>query len=745
MGVVLQARDPNSGLDVAVKMVRTDLAENSRAVHLFVKEAGHMRRLRHTNVMPVLEVSDRAEGPYMVMPYFERGSLARRIQVGQGLEPSLILDIALQIAEGLRFAHQRGIIHRDLKPANILLAANDKACLADFGLARTLFNDSIMDVGSKQCEGTAAYMSPAVAAGDAEDTRCDIYAFGALLYEMLTGQPPYSGQTTKEILEQILSGPPKSIALLNPNADQRLVTVAEGAMARELRDRYADMTDVLVDLERIKEGKAPVGPRDMGRKVRHTMEGVRRIPKAVWIAVGLAGLVALVLLLRRPTVPIVPVAPTVSTAPTVPATPTEPIQPLMLQDLRAVAVDSFGNIYVADEDNNTIRKITPAGVVGELAGKRGTPGTLDGSRGDARFSILRGITVDRAGNLYVADSYTIRKITPAGDVSTLAGKAGIPGTVDGAGSEARFSIPSGTAVDDAGNVYAADMYTIRKITPAGVVSTLAGTPRHAGSADGAGAGARFSDQAKGVAVDKEGNVYVADTYNNTIRKITPSGVVSTVAGTAGQMGPADGTGAGASFSRPQGIGVDRDGNVYVADTDNNTIRKITPSGVVSTLAGAVGQRGHVDGPGGNARFNDPQGIAVDGQGNIYVADRGNQVIRRVTPNGVVSTLTLRSTSKIALLAQPTQATPVSLLPGMVDVVGLTKAGFGEGLILAKVQRAGVSYDLSTDQMIYLKNQGVSENVISALLQGKSFGTGTKVSGGTTKSPAQPLPAEMLRH
>ena len=200
----------------------------------------------------------------------------------------------------------------------------------------------------------------------------------------------------------------------------------KGPWRANFRDRYADMTDVLVDLERIKEGKAPVGPRDMGRKVRHTMEGVRRIPKAVWIAVGLAGLVALVLLLRRPTVPIVPVAPTISTAPTVPAMSTVPIQPLMFQDLRAVAVDSFGNIYVADEDNNTISKITPAGVVADLAGKRGTSGTLDGSRGDARLSILRGITVDRTGNLYVADSYTIRKITPTGDVSTLAGKAGTP-------------------------------------------------------------------------------------------------------------------------------------------------------------------------------------------------------------------------------------------------------------------------------------------------------------------------------
>ncbi len=280
----------------------------------------------------------------------------------------------------------------------------------------------------------------------------------------------------------------------------------------------------------------------------------------------------------------------------------------------------------------------------ELAGKRRTPGVLNGNHGDARFSILRGIAVDKAGNIYVADSYTIRKITPTGGVSTLAGKAGTPGTVDGAGSEARFSVPSGVAVDDAGNVYVADMYTIRKITPAGVVSTLAGTPRHAGSADGTGASARFSDQNKGLAVDKEGNVYVTDTYNNTIRKITPAGVVTTVAGTAGQAGATDGLGAEALFNRPQGIGMDKEGNFYVADTYNNTIRKITPAGVVTTVAGAVGQRGIVDGLGGNARFNDPQGIAVDDQNNIYVADRGNQVIRRMSPTGAVSTLTSKSTS-----------------------------------------------------------------------------------------------------
>ena len=164
----------------------------------------------------VLELLDRAEGPYFVMPYFEKGSLANRIKSGKPMDTESILDIVAQVAEGLSFAHRSGIIHRDLKPANILLTVDGKACLADFGLARTLFNDTIVDVESRNLEGTAPYMSPAVAAGDAEDTRCDIYSFGALLYEMLTGHPPYQGRGTKDILDQIIAGPPKPVTSLNP-------------------------------------------------------------------------------------------------------------------------------------------------------------------------------------------------------------------------------------------------------------------------------------------------------------------------------------------------------------------------------------------------------------------------------------------------------------------------------------------------------------------------------------------------
>jgi len=290
-----------------------------------------------------------------------------------------------------------------------------------------------------------------------------------------------------------------------------------------------------------------------------------------------------------------------------------------------VAVDGSGNVYVADRENNTIRKITAAGLVSTLAGLAGSPGSADGTGSDARFCYPWGVTVDGSGNVYVGEygNSIVRKITPAGVVSTLAGSAGIYAWADGTGSAALFDCPLGVAVDGSGNVYAADSNNnvIRKITPAGVVSTLAGSFNHP----------------CGVAVDGSGNVYVADS-DNTIRKITPAGVVSTLAGLGGGSGSADGAGSAAHFYFPCGVAVDGSGNVYVADSGNDTIRKITPAGVVSTLAGLARKAGSADGTGGAARFNVPSGVAVDGSGNVYVADTSNHTIRKITPEGVVSTL-----------------------------------------------------------------------------------------------------------
>jgi len=306
-----------------------------------------------------------------------------------------------------------------------------------------------------------------------------------------------------------------------------------------------------------------------------------------------------------------------------------------------VAVDSSGIVYVADTDNYTIRKITPAGVVTTLAGSAGAFGSADGTNSVARFFNPVGVGADSSGNVYVADFYndTIRKMTPAGVVTTLAGLAGVFGGADGTNSAARFDSPSGVAVDSSNNVYVAHTLrqTIRKITPAGVVTTLAGLPAVLGSADGTNSGARFYDPSA-VAVDSSNNVYVADTGNHTIRKITPAGVVTTLAGLAGAIGSADGTNSVARFNTPYGVAVDGSGNIYVGDNGNSTIRKITPAGVVTTLAGLSGVLGGDDGPGSAARFEYPRGVAVDGSGNIYVADYYNFTIRKLTPAAVVTTL-----------------------------------------------------------------------------------------------------------
>jgi len=285
--------------------------------------------------------------------------------------------------------------------------------------------------------------------------------------------------------------------------------------------------------------------------------------------------------------------------------------------------------------------VTSAGVVTTLAGSAGNPGSADGTGSAARFRFPAGMAVDGSGNVYVADSNnsTIRKVTSAGVVTTLAGSAGTDGSADGTGSAAQFFVPIGVAVDGSGNVYVADSNnnTIREVTPAGVVSTLAGLAGTDGSADGTGSAAQFSGPS-GVAVDGSGNVYVADSNNSTIRKVTPAGVVTTLAGSAGNPGSADGTGSAAQFSGPSGVAVDGSGNVYVADAGNDTIRKVTPAGVVTTLAGSAGNPGSADGTGSTAQFYQPGGVAVDGSGNVYVADAGNNTIRMVTPGGAVQTI-----------------------------------------------------------------------------------------------------------
>jgi DNA-binding beta-propeller fold protein YncE len=280
-----------------------------------------------------------------------------------------------------------------------------------------------------------------------------------------------------------------------------------------------------------------------------------------------------------------------------------------------IAVDGMGTLYIADGgENHRIRKIVQAEEVSTLAGSE--KGFADGRGRSARFNWPANITIDATGNLYVVDkgNFRIRKITPEGDVSTLAGSQ--RGLVDGQGSEAQFFWPSGIAVDSVGNLYVTDRcgIGIRKITPKGTVSTLTRGEQDCSAYTRDNTRLAYPSN---LAIDAAGNLYVVDSWKNRIHKVTKEGKVSNLAG--GRRGFSDGRGIFAKFDAPLGIAVDAAGNLYVADSRNRRIRKITPKGKVSTLAGD-GALGLVDGQGKVARFRSPSSIAIDSLGNLYVTD-----------------------------------------------------------------------------------------------------------------------------
>ena len=303
-------------------------------------------------------------------------------------------------------------------------------------------------------------------------------------------------------------------------------------------------------------------------------------------------------------------------------------------------------------------------IAGDVCGLCG--GSQDGTGAGARFALPQGIAADQAGILYVAepDSATIRRVTPQGVTTTLAGSRGVAGYADGAGAAARFNTPSRLEADEDGRLYVTDTgnSAIRRVTPGGVVDTVAGNGT-CGSRDGNGGAARFCSP-RGIALDRWGNLWVADSGNHTVRRIEPSGYVSTVAGSPGVCGSRDGRGGGAQFCDPQDIEVDQWGNVYVVDTGNSTVRMIDQDGDVTTLAGQPGQCGAADGGSGASRLCAPGGIAVEGN-DLYIADTGNATIRRINLDNVTSTVAGVAGRRALVLGA---------LPGSLDrPIGITLA------------------------------------------------------------------------
>jgi streptogramin lyase len=324
-----------------------------------------------------------------------------------------------------------------------------------------------------------------------------------------------------------------------------------------------------------------------------------------------------------------------------------------------IAVDENGSVYVAEWGNSTIRKLTlihTNWVVSTIVGTAGKEGSVDGTNADALLNHPHGIAVDNKGDIYVADTFnnTIRKVRHIGSnwvVTTIAGRVGVFGSIDGTNLNAEFNNPGGITLDRRGNLYVTDVQnnTIRKLTPMGsnwIVTTIAGFAgrirdgrvlREAyGSANGTNSNARFFAPF-GIAADSQGDLYVADYENSAIRKIARAGtnwIVTTIAGLAEQSGYVDGTNSAARFDHPRAIAVDKADNIYVDDTGTDTIRLIKSVGtnyVVKTIVGLPWRWGYADGTNNTPQFNSASGITVDKNGNIYLADTGNDTVRQIVP------------------------------------------------------------------------------------------------------------------
>ncbi|HRO67628.1 MAG TPA: hypothetical protein PL182_08700, partial [Pseudobdellovibrionaceae bacterium] len=303
-----------------------------------------------------------------------------------------------------------------------------------------------------------------------------------------------------------------------------------------------------------------------------------------------------------------------------------------VRDIAVIGSGSHPTLFILDGGNQLIRRSNGTTVL-TLAGTSGSAGSTDGTGTVALFDDLQSLAANSDGDFYLSDGHAIRKLTPSGMVTTLAGIVQTPGNVDDLGSTARFRNVRGLTVGEFDYLYVVDggNHQIRRVTPIGNVTTLAGTGS-AGSADGNGTGASF-DSPSDIVRDSNGDFFITDTGNHTIRKMTSTGDVTVFAGQTGVNDLIDGNGIAAAFEGPTGLAIDADDNLY---TGNGAIRKITPAGDVTTLAGGVITGRTEDGTGAAAAFFDPTGITIDAEGNLFVADE--TTIRKITPTGTVTTV-----------------------------------------------------------------------------------------------------------
>ncbi|MGO9959092.1 MAG: hypothetical protein ACLP50_24520, partial [Solirubrobacteraceae bacterium] len=309
----------------------------------------------------------------------------------------------------------------------------------------------------------------------------------------------------------------------------------------------------------------------------------------------------------------------------------------------SVAVDGAGNLYIADPDNDVVERVTPGGDLSIVAGDGQSGAPAPGPATSSELGSPSSVAVDAAGNLYIADAGNdvVERATPEGILSVVAGYTPSGGPSPGPATSSDLSLPLGVAADSTGNLYIADTGNdvVERVTPAGVLSIVAGVPLQSGAPTPGPAASSDLGAPAAVAVDGAGNLYIADTGNDVVEKVTASGTLSVIAGVPGQSGaPTAGPAARSDLGEPAGVAVDRTGNLYIADTTNDIVERVTPGGVLSIVAGDGQFGAPTPGPATSSDLGEPAGVAIDGSGNLYIADAGNDVVEKVTASGTLSVI-----------------------------------------------------------------------------------------------------------
>jgi sugar lactone lactonase YvrE len=743
-GLVLAARHRRLGREVAVKVLSAAGGE-AGLQDRFLAEARVLAGLDHPHVVRIHDYVEHEGQCLLVMERLSAGTLKSRAAAGLSLPA--VCAVGLAVAEALGCAHGHGVLHRDVKPDNVLFATAGLLKVTDFGIAKIFEGSASLSSGLM---GTPAYMAPEQCVGDRLGPGTDLYALGVVLYELLARQPLFGAALTPvALLHHHLYQQPAPL----PGVPAPVAAVVFRALAKDRAERHASAREFALDLARAAaravgpgwlgssgmqvraddevldaaragpvprpaepptqpsarpwrppgtdRPMSPTAPTDdsgparagqpattvaaspLGGATTRPDQPTRQAPPPTRVdspppaphppappplpppggaghgrrgwavaasAAGVLLLVAVVLLVVRPDGQgrdTGGASPTTTPAATLPTGASRPATPATLDfyDPKGLAVDRAGNLYVADRGNQRVRRVGTDGRVTTVAGT-GTPGaTGDGGPATkANLTAPDGVAVDTAGNLYIcslADS-RVRRIGTDGRITTVAGTGdgGFSGD-GGPATQAAFDFPVGVAVDTAGNLFIADAGNarVRRVGTDGRISTVAGTGEAGFGGDGGPATQAKLAFPYRLAVDTTGNLYIADRGADRVRRVGTDGRISTVAGSGEKGYGGDGGPATQAALDPAGLAFDGAGNLFIADLENNRVRRVGTDGRITTVAGS-GEKGYGGdgGPATQAKLDRPEDLAVDRSGNLYLADFGNDRVRRVGTDGRISTV-----------------------------------------------------------------------------------------------------------